>query len=291
MSAAALHQRPSGDSLGQTLAAAAARLAAAGIASPRLDARVLAAHVLGVEPGVVFNRADARLDAGQAEAFENLIAARLDHRPVAHLIGAREFWSLPFKVTADTLVPRPDSETLIDAVLERVGARHQPLRILDLGAGSGCLVLALLSELACATGLGIDASAESVDIAADNARRLGLAGRVEFRLGDWAGGVGEVFDIVVCNPPYVRSADIDRLEPEVARFEPRSALDGGADGLDAYRALAPALPRLLAADGIAVLEIGFGQAAAVARIIRGGGLQVVEIKDDLAGIPRCVVAR
>ena len=186
---------------------------------------------------------------------------------MAHILGQREFWSLAFKVTADTLDPRPDSETLVQAVLDQVPERSAPVRLVDFGTGTGCLLLSLLHELPNAVGLGVDASAAALAIAAENANALGLAQRTTFRRGHWDDGIEPGFDIVLSNPPYIPSGDIPGLQPEVASFEPRLALDGGADGLDAYRRLGPAAMRLLVSDGLAVLEIGIGQGDSVRRMM------------------------
>jgi release factor glutamine methyltransferase len=209
---------------------------------------------------------------------------------MAHILGRREFWSLDFAVTSDTLTPRPDSETLVAAVLDIVAGRDRPLGILDLGTGTGCLLLALLHELPNATGVGVDRSAAALAVALGNAQALGLAPRVQFHEGDWGEGLTGRFDVVISNPPYIVSADVPNLSPEV-RHEPRLALDGGADGLDAYRALAPHVGRLLEPAGVAVLEIGEGQAPAVEEILRTAGLKPVDRRRDLAGIERCIVAR
>jgi release factor glutamine methyltransferase len=210
--------------------------------------------------------------------------------PLAQIVGVREFWSLPSAVTADTLTPRPDSETLIEAALAAVADRQAALRILDLGTGTGCLLLALLSEMPHSTGLGIDCSDKAIAVARRNAAALGLSARAEFLVGDWTNGVNERFNLVITNPPYIRTEDLPGLEPEVSRYEPRLALDGGADGLASYRAIAGGLAGVLAPDGVAVLEVGAGQADAVQRILRQAGLRETACRDDLGGVARCLVA-
>jgi release factor glutamine methyltransferase len=210
---------------------------------------------------------------------------------MAYILGEREFWSLPFQVGPAVLVPRPESETVVEAALEQIGDRAAPLRILDLGTGSGCLLLALLSELPQASGLGIDRSAAALAIASGNAERLDLADRAAFREGDWGRDLAGPFDVIVGNPPYVARADAAGLAPEVLVFEPEDALFAGPDGLCAYRALAPDCARLLAEDGFACLEIGQGQGAAVAQILGSHGLRLVASRPDLAGIERCLVLR
>jgi release factor glutamine methyltransferase len=211
----------------------------------------------------------------------------MGHEPVAYIIGEREFWSLPFRVTPATLIPRPDSETLIEAALARTPA-DAARRILDLGTGSGCLLLAALSEYPGASGVGVDASAAAAAVAADNAGRLGLAERAEIVTGGWDARLGERFDLVFCNPPYVE-ADAD-LSAEVRDHEPHSALFAGSDGLDDYRRILPLLPRYLAPGGWAHLEIGATQADVVRRLGEEAGL-VSDLSRDLGGRPRCLSFR
>jgi release factor glutamine methyltransferase len=194
-------------------------------------------------------------------------------------------------VSPAVLIPRPETETVVEAALAAAGDRGAPLRILDLGTGSGCLLLALLSELPRASGQGVDLSAEALEVARSNAERLGLGERARFEQRSWGAGLEGPFDLIVGNPPYVGEAEIAGLEPEVREFEPRTALVAGPDGLDAYRALIPDGARLLAAGGALALEIGQGQGDAVAALLAEHGLEVVERRPDLAGIPRCLIAR
>ena len=213
--------------------------------------------------------------------------------PLAYILGSREFWSLPIRVTADTLVPRPETETLVEAALAWVEERRvgeAETRILDLGTGSGCLLLAMLSELPRAWGMGVDLSASALAVARDNADTLELAHRACFAVGDWGSALGGEFDLVITNPPYIVDAELPALAPEIVRFEPRLALAGGADGLAAYREIAPQLRRLLAPGGAAFLEVGAGQAPPVAAMLTANGLQGVDIKTDLAGVGRCLRA-
>lgn len=270
--------------------AAARRLARAGIAGARLDARVLVGHALGAAAAAVPGCPRRGLTADERRRLAALVARRARREPLAHVVGSREFWSLPFAVTKDVLVPRPDSETVVEAALGRVRERDARLNVLDLGTGSGCLVLALLSELPRARGVGVDISAAALGVARANARALGLEGRARFVRGNWGAGLSGPFQVIVANPPYIPDGDVSALEPEVSAFEPRLALAGGADGLDGYRAVAPWLAGLVAPGGAVFLEIGAGQGPAVAEIVRRNGLQHVEIKRDLAGIPRCLVA-
>ena len=285
--------------IGEALAEARRRLDAAGIAGARLDARVLLAHVLDAEPASVPGRGRHPLSAAARRHFAGLVSRRLGREPIAHITGHREFWSLSFEVTADTLVPRPDSETVVEAALAWSEGHGSPASILDLGTGSGCLLLALLSELADARGTGVDISPAALAVARRNAARLGFAGRARFARGDWGRALAGPFAVIVANPPYIAEAGgpdgaqygAGTVDPEVAGFEPKVALYAGADGLDCHRALAPQAARLLAPEGALFLEIGYGQAADVTAILSESSLQVIEIKKDIAGIPRCVVAR
>jgi release factor glutamine methyltransferase len=272
------------------LRSAAARLAEAGVEDAPREARLLLAHVLGVEAGLLAVDGGRAVDADAALAYDTVVARRAAREPFSQIVGRRGFWRHDFAVTADVLTPRPDSETLVEAALARFPDRAAPLRVLDLGTGTGCLLLSVLGEYPNATGLGIDRSAAALAVAAGNARHLGLAHRAGFAQSDWDGALGAGFDIVLCNPPYIPSAEIGSLAPEVARFEPRLALDGGADGLDAYRALAPALARLIAPGGAAFVEVGAGQGIDVKAIFESAGLSVAAIAQDLAGIGRCVIA-
>ena len=275
---------------GAAAAAACARLAAAGIAAPRLDARLLVAYVLGVAPQTVFTRPEMPLSGAQAAALDALVARRAAREPVSRLLNRRGFWTLDFALGPDTLDPRPDSETLIEALLAALPERDRPLRVVDFGTGSGCLLLALLTERPAAWGLGVDRSPGALTVARANAAACGLAGRTAFVCADWGRGLDGCFDAILANPPYIPEDEIARLEPEVAVFDPRLALAGGPDGLDCYRVLAPDVARLLAPGGAAALEVGAGQDAAVGRMLQDAGLAVAEIRRDLGGVPRCVVA-
>jgi release factor glutamine methyltransferase len=276
--------------LGGVLRAAAVRLGAAGLASPRLDARVLIAHALGIAPDDVLLAPERAIAPDERRAIDRLLARRLRREPVSRIVRRREFWSLNFRVTRATLDPRPDSETVVAATLAALPARDRPLRLLDLGTGTGCLLLALLSELPAARGIGVDRSAPALRVARANAEALGLKARARFRRASWADGLAGRFDVVVSNPPYIATDALASLPAEVA-FDPVGALDGGPDGLAAYRAIAAALPRLVAQEGVAALEVGEGQAVAVADLLTRAGLQIAKIVLDLSGIARVVVAR
>jgi len=275
----------------QRVAELAAELAAAGIDDARSEAWLLLSAATGCSRAALVAGAVDGLSPAEEERLATLAARRLRREPMAYILGSREFWSLTFRVGPAVLVPRPESETVVEAALEQIADRAARLRILDLGTGSGCLLLALLSELPHASGLGIDRSAAALAIARGNAERLGLAGRAAFRKSDWGRDLAGPFDLIVSNPPYVARADAAGLAPEVLAFEPEDALFAGADGLCAYRALAPHCARLLAKDGVACLEIGQGQGAAVEAIMRRHGLRLVASRPDLAGIERCLILR
>jgi len=263
-------------SIRAALGAATTRLAPIS-ATPRLDAELLMAHALGIERDQLLLR---RLDHPTPEGFAGLLARRLAHEPIAYIIGRRAFWTIELEVGPGVLVPRPDSETLIEAAVAHFGERG-PATILDLGTGPGTLLLAALDQWPQALGLGVDASAEALAYARRNA-----AGRARFRLGNWGKGIEERFDLILCNPPYIEAAA--DLPPDVARYEPEAALYAGADGLEAYRVLAPQFVRLLRPGGIVCLEIGAGQQAAVSALMAAQGF-AIESRRDLNGITRCLI--
>ncbi|MDF1792439.1 MAG: peptide chain release factor N(5)-glutamine methyltransferase [Thalassobaculaceae bacterium] len=271
------------------LKAAAAELARAGIDGGRLDARLLLGHTLG---RAVWPHEDSALDEEAITRFRVLLERRLAREPVSKIIGRRAFWTLDLAVTRDTLDPRPDSETLIEAAIEVFRDNPPPSRILDLGTGTGCLLLAALSEFPQATGVGIDRSPEAVDVARWNASETGLAERAEIRCQDWSDLTAEGrFDLVLSNPPYIADGEIPGLAQEVRAHDPLGALAAGPDGLDAYRALAPVLAETLAPDGIAILELGIGQAEGVAAIMAASALCERGRKADLGGIIRALVLK
>lgn len=262
-------------------------LAEAGVARPRSEARNLLQYATGLDASQLLGDTAASVADSGAERYRGWIARRAMREPFAYIVGHAEFWSLDFVVGPAVLIPRPDSETLIDAAIRRFPDPDRPLRVLDLGVGSGCLLLALLGHFMNAQGVGADSSPEALAVAQLNAEGLGLDVRARLELTSWAEGIDGPFDIVVSNPPYIPSADIAGLEPEVARFEPRAALDGGRDGLTAYRAILADLPRLLAPEGRAVLEIGLDQNASVGALASASGFAVAT-HQDLAGIARCL---
>jgi len=243
----------------------------------RLDAELLMAHALGISrEELLLNH----LDGPAPAAFDALLARRLAHEPIAYITGRRAFWTIELEVGPGALIPRPDSETLIEAAVAYFGDRA-PRRILDLGTGPGTLLLAALDQWPDATGLGVDASVEALAYARRNA-----VSRAEFRLGDWAEGIDERFDLILCNPPYVEARAA--LSPHVARWEPAAALYAGADGLDAYRALAPRLASLVAPGGVVCVEIGAGQSISATSFFAAQGF-IIESRRDLKGIERCLL--
>lgn len=278
--------------LGAALRCGAARLAAAGKESPELDARLLLAEAAGIDPQAPILHPARPLADEAGTRFEALLARRIAGEPVARILGRQEFWSLELEVGPATLVPRPETETVVEAALAMLpAAAGERPRIADLGTGTGAILLALLSELPAAFGVGTDLAPGALAVARRNAQRLGLAGRAAFVACDFGSALGATFDLVVSNPPYVTTATIAALDAEVRDHGPRLALDGGTDGLSAYRALARDLPRLLGPGGIAVLELGAGQEDAVAALLAEAGLGPhVPARRDLAGIARALVA-
>jgi len=272
--------------VGALLCEAGQWLREAGVEQPRVEARLLLGHVLGLRPLALPLEADRPVPEAEAARFRALLRRRVAREPLAYITGSCGFWTLDLAVTPEVLIPRPDTETVVAAALDHAGDRAAVRRVLDLGTGSGAILLALLAECPYAFGLGVDLSAGALAVARANAAASGLAGRACFVRGDWAEAVRGRFDIVAANPPYVATGTIATLEPEVARHEPLAALDGGSDGLRCYRAIVPALPRLIAPGGVAVVEIGAGQAESVAAMAEAAGLRRVEIRQDLGGVPR-----
>lgn len=255
------------------------------------DARFLILDLLGLTGTDLILHGETRIGAAEAARLDEALHRRLAGEPVARIVGSWEFWGLPFDLSPDTLVPRPDTETLVETALALQADRRRPSRILDLGTGSGCILVALLTECPNAFGIGVDRSAPALAQARRNARRNGVGARAAFACADWTAGLSGAFDLVVSNPPYIASATIADLTTEVREHDPVAALDGGADGLDAYRAILRSLttgPACLAAGGALVFEVGYDQAESVARLGCEAGLGEGRIVRDLAGHARVV---
>lgn len=270
--------------------ALALSFADAGYDAPALDARLLVGHALGLDHAGLVESADRLLREAEIQVIASLVARRLSGEPVARILGVKEFWGLPIRLHPSVLVPRPDTETVVEAALDaldRDGPRTRALRIADLGTGSGALLMALLTELPHAFGVGTDISRDAITVARANAGELGLASRAGFVVCDFGAALAGGFDLVVSNPPYIESADIETLAPEVRDHDPRIALDGGADGLAAYRAIAADARLLLAPQGHLVVELGAGAATAVSHVFAAAGLAIAGPPYcDLAGIAR-----
>jgi release factor glutamine methyltransferase len=267
---------------------AKARLQAAGVDGPVIDARLLVEAAAGASRTDIIADPHRTLSDEQEATLESMIARRERREPVSHILGRKGFWKIMLRVTADVLTPRPDTETLVELVLRDL-PEGKPFSVLDLGVGSGAILLAILAERPAGKGLGVDVSDEALAVARENAANLGLAGKVALLRGDWTRGLGDAsFDLVVSNPPYIRSAEIQGLAPEVRDHEPRLALDGGADGLDAYRELAPEILRVLKPGGRFAVEIGFDQATEVEALFKAAGAQGLATHKDLANRDRVV---
>jgi len=278
-------------SVGAALEHAVFALTEAGIDEPRRRARALLAAALDLSVTEIFAYPERVLTSTQQARVSVMLDRMLAREPLSRIIGRREFWGLEFLLSADTLDPRPESETIVEAILARLPDRDRTYRFLDLGTGTGCLLLALLSEYPAASGIGIDIAPGAARTARDNAERLGIGRRAQFAVGSWAAALTGRFDAVIANPPYIERPALAGLPPEVRDYDPIRALDGGADGLDAYRAIAAELPSLLPPGGLFAAEIGQGQASAVRAILAQHGLQVEAVSPDLAGIDRVIVAR
>jgi release factor glutamine methyltransferase len=272
-----------------------ARFGSNAIESAEIDARLLVGAVLGLDLTGLITAAHRQLSADEATRLEDVVRRRLQGEPVARILGHKEFWGLPLKLSAATLVPRPDTETVVELALELLradGPLSRQWRIADLGTGSGAILLALLSELPNAHGFGTDISAAALQTAEANAAHAGLTNRATFIACDYASGLSGAFDLIVSNPPYIRSADIADLAPDVREYDPRAALDGGADGLDAYRVLIRQAACVLAPGAVLVVEAGEGQSGQIQALMTAAGLTPAgAAKADLAGIPRAVAGR
>ena len=277
--------------VGDAVRALAHHLEDAGIESAVIDARLIVGHALDLSRLAIIGHPERDVSPDQWESIQSLAGRRATDEPLAHITGEKEFWSLPFRVTSATLIPRPDSETLIDALLKVYAGSKGPRRILDIGTGSGCLLGALLSEWPGAAGVGLDVSTEAVFIARQNLKALGLSERCEIVLADWpAYQTDHPFDLVVSNPPYIPTAEIITLAPGVRDYEPHTALDGGPDGLDVHRKIADQVAGLLTLDGRIAVEFGLGQAEKIQRLYELAGFSDLQSHTDLGGRERCLLA-
>lgn len=282
-----------GGAVSEALRLVAQSFRVTGIESPEVDARALLCHALRLDRAQLIAQDDRILEPREIDVVSALAARRLRHEPVSRILGKKEFWSVSLAVTPDVLVPRPETETVVETALDfvvRDALRMEKLRILDIGTGSGALLLALLSELPNAVGVGTDISAAALEVARANAGHNDLACRCSFVACDIAAGLQGPFDLIVSNPPYVARGEIASLAPEVRDYDPKLALDGGADGLDGYRAIAADARRLLAPGGRLIVELGMGQEPAVRALFTKTGLKVGAARDDLAAIPRALNA-
>lgn len=275
-------------SVAQALTVGTTRLVDSGIEDARSESRGLLAHVMKLNAAQVFARADEELDVLTFGVFELSVNERAAGKPFAHITGKREFWSMPLEVSSATLIPRPDTETVLELIIELFKDREAPRNILDLGTGSGCLLLALLKTFEKANGVGLDISEEAIAVAKRNADCLGLSDRAQIVCRSWHNPIDGLFDLIVSNPPYIPTMDIPNLDRGVRDHEPHLALDGGSKGLDAYHYLIPASANLLQSDGILAVEIGIDQANDVSEIAAQSGFALYRVRRDLSGIERAL---
>lgn len=276
--------------LADFLRASEKKLSDACIDRPGFDARFLIGQALGLDRGELFSQADRILTEEERHRAQALIDRRANYEPVGRIMGEREFWGLTFHLNEATLEPRPDSEILIETTLRYLPQKDAPLQILDLGTGSGCLLLSVLHEFPNAKGLGLDIAPRAVEQANKNAEHLGLQNRATFKVNNWLEGIKGPFDLILANPPYIEQQEIPALMPEVRDYDPLAALDGGIDGLVPYRLLIPQLPKLMSKGGLAVFEVGYNQAASVSALFHANGFAQIEQHKDLGGIERCITA-
>ncbi len=269
-----------------------ARLATEKIPSPRLETRMMLAYITNTDASVV-SPSQIVLNSEQEQQLETMLEQRLEHKPLCKILGKKSFYKYDFEVNEDVLSPRPDTEILVEAAIE-LGKQIETKKILDMGVGSGCILLSVLNEFPSAIGTGIDISATALEIARKNAKKLGLIDRCRFFQSSWFDeriDYGEKFDLIMSNPPYIPTGDISGLEPEVKYYDPLTALDGGIDGLRDYRRIADLAPQLLHDDGFLLLECGIGQARIIVDIFTASGLELVDIRKDLSGKDRCIILK
>ena len=270
------------------------RLAEAGIENPRSEARLLAASVLKTSPGsLLFD--NRTLSAGEKEQINAFVAERLHHKPVCKILGQKGFYKFDFKVSEDVLSPRPDTEVLVEAAIEAAAKLKKP-KILDLGTGSGCIIISVLADVPQALGTAVDKSGKALAVAEENSRRLNVDSRLNFINASWFDDdfvrrIGTEYDLIVSNPPYIPSGDIDGLEEDVKNYDPLMALDGGADGMEHYRRIAEVSVKILKPGGLIFLEGGINQERQIEEIFVGFGFSALRIIKDLAGINRCIILK
>ena len=277
--------------LGQILQQSKLMLRDCGVPSYSLDSFLLLNSALNLSREYIICNPDYIVSDNDFEKYNTLLQRRLKREPISHILGVREFWGRDFKVTSDTLDPRPDSETLIESVLDIYKNSDKELKIIDFGTGTGCLLLTILLEFPNAIGVGVDISKAALEVAKDNVIKLGLAKRTSFVVSNWGKEIKGKFDLIISNPPYIKRSDIKRLDPEVSVYEPKLALDGGSNGLDCYNELAPFVASGLFDDGFLVLEHGMSQEDDIRVIFESYGLQFVANRKDLLGINRCIIFR
>ena len=273
----------------EVLKIAITKFKAAGIAQPISDARILLGHSLNKPNERFYGKEEEVIQSEHLNDFSAKILRRCKREPVSKILGLKEFWNLELQVSPYVLDPRPDSETLIEAARKQFPDKNSALNVLDLGTGSGCLLLAALQEWPHSFGLGIDIDYRCIELVKKNAIRNGLNGRVKFQTGNWASNLDKKFDIILCNPPYIPANKIAKLNEEVRLYEPETALNGGQTGLDCYVELAAQFSNLLSSDGLIFLEIGFGQKKQILGIMRSNSLKLIKIEKDLAQIDRCLI--
>ncbi len=276
--------------LGTLYASLRNELTLSGIESASLESRILLAHSLNISDSVITGYPETLIDFECLKIIESNIKRRVRGEPISYIVGSREFWSLSFDVTPDTLIPRHESELLINIALQNIKDRKLPLSILDLGTGSGCLLLSLLSELPFATGIGIDISQPALNVAIINAKNLNLSSRVSFQNGDWFEGLEGKFDLILSNPPYIETNKIPYLETKIKDYEPVLALNGGNDGLEHYHKIGQDCIKRIAPSGFVLLEIGSSQAEDVSAILSKNGLSEIKLYKDLSNLDRCILA-
>lgn len=282
--------KAAGVTQGEVRLKAVERLRAAGVETPEIDARALLCFALETDEASLVSGSKTPVSDRQKSLFGGLIARRISGEPVARIVGRKEFWSRSFRLGAEILVPRPETETLVEAALSIFSDRDAAFRVLDLGTGSGILLAAILLERKNASGIGVDRSEQGLRVARENLDALGLSERAQFICGNWAAALHERFDLILVNPPYIESGEIASLAREVREHDPLLALDGGPDGLDAYRSIIAELPHLLSARGVTILELGAGQEPAVTELAQANGLCADgPARADLGGVPRALI--